>query len=279
MEFRQEKRADGIHKGEMFSLSSGKAPNAECVLHYHEYYEVELVTEGSARQIINGVVYDMKPGDIYLMTLTDIHGYLNDGGMVSLLNLKFDEGSVSNECVSMMYMSGSAFLVNTGEKFQYMQELFKAAIQEYRGKKQGYLRVLKCMTELICAEILRLCVPESGPACEAAKRTGNDRVAGSVVTYIKSHYCRQITVRSIAERFLLSPNYLGKRFAEMYGMTIGQYIKRLRLMMAMNLLVQTDMPVGNIAREVGYRTHSMFAADFRAYYGRTPSECRDLTSR
>lgn len=275
IEVRQAKREVGICKGEMFSLSTGSAPNADSIQHYHGYYEIEFVTDGSARQKINGVVYDMKPGDIYLMTMTDVHGYLNDGGKVGILNLKFDERCISNECVSMIYMSRGPFIANVGKKFQYIYELFMAAVREYLEKRQGYFRVLKCMTELICTELLRMYAPESGSISEVKGSSYNDRVSGDVAMYIKSHYFRQITIKSVAEQFSLSPNYLGKRFAEIYGMTIWQYIKRLRLVMAMNLLLQTDMPIGNIAIEVGYRTHSMFTADFKTYYGKTPSECRD----
>ena len=44
-------------------------------LHWHSYYEVELITDGEPLHLINGSIRTMKPGMISIMTPRDFHQY------------------------------------------------------------------------------------------------------------------------------------------------------------------------------------------------------------
>ena len=42
-------------------------------IHWHDYFEIEMVVEGSADHILNGKTYSLSKGDIYLLTPVDFH--------------------------------------------------------------------------------------------------------------------------------------------------------------------------------------------------------------
>ncbi|WP_434316054.1 cupin domain-containing protein [Leifsonia sp. P73] len=65
-----------------------------------------------------------------------------------------------------------------------------------------------------------------------------------------------------------------RRFQTATGMTFGQFLTRARLMIAADLLDNTDRNVADIAAEVGYQSESAFTRAFRTGTGQTPSQLR-----
>ena len=98
----------------------------------------------------------------------------------------------------------------------------------------------------------------------------NNRIISAAVNLLNSEFGQHITVQRIAERLNVSPNYLGKLFSENRNMTLGQYLKRIRLVCAMNRVVNTDDTLQRIALDCGFSSQSVFTREFRKYYGKAP---------
>lgn len=62
-------------------------------------------------------------------------------------------------------------------------------------------------------------------------------------------------------------------------MQISDYIRRLRMQKAAQLLVSTDQSVARIAQQVGYQDCSRFAQHFRRSFAMTPSRYRTRAGR
>ncbi len=95
-----------------------------------------------------------------------------------------------------------------------------------------------------------------------------------VIQYIEEHLHEKITVDALAGLVHYHPNYFIKAFRTVFGCSPIQYIQRLRLEKARQLL-STDLPIGSIAHAVGIERHN-FSSMFKSYTGFSPRNFRKL---
>lgn len=101
------------------------------------------------------------------------------------------------------------------------------------------------------------------------------RMVNGVVGYIRANFRRpELSVKDIADAVNLSPQHMTSVFKENTGMTVGQYIKKMRLDFSYSLLKKTDMSLSEIADSSGYTDENYWAKVFKKEYGSTPSEYR-----
>ncbi len=81
-------------------------------------------------------------------------------------------------------------------------------------------------------------------------------------------------VPEIARLFKLSIRHLNRVFAKGTGMTVKAYQSKLRFETAQKLLVDTDLPIAEIGKSVGYRSPNLFSTFFRRQAHCTPQEFR-----
>lgn len=81
-------------------------------------------------------------------------------------------------------------------------------------------------------------------------------------------------VPEIARLFKLSIRHLNRVFAKETGMTVKAYQSKLRLETAQKLLADTDLPIAEIGKSVGYRSPNLFSTFFRRQAHCTPQEFR-----
>lgn len=100
--------------------------------------------------------------------------------------------------------------------------------------------------------------------------------AGKIKEYISDNYMRELSLEKISRHVCLSPNYCATVFRESSGFTIMDYLRRVRIERAKELLVNTSLSVGEIAEKVGYETLFQFSRLFKKYMGIAPTEYRKL---
>lgn len=93
--------------------------------------------------------------------------------------------------------------------------------------------------------------------------------------YVAFHLHEPIRLGVLARHYAhVSPGHLARLFRTQYGVGFTTYLRQMRLRKAVELLTASDLPVGQIARRVGYRDASRFAQHFRRQFGMAPRECR-----
>jgi AraC-like DNA-binding protein len=78
----------------------------------------------------------------------------------------------------------------------------------------------------------------------------------------------------VARAVNASATYLSKRFKEATGMTFIDYLGRIRVEKAKNLLRNPNLRVSSIALEVGFQSVSQFNRTFKKVTGRSPKQLR-----
>lgn len=98
--------------------------------------------------------------------------------------------------------------------------------------------------------------------------------ADHILSYISDHYTEQIDLKKLSENFFISQNQIIRIVSTRTGYTPHEYLTRLRLNKACELLQFTATPIMDIGRSVGYSNNSHFSAVFRRIYGISPAEYR-----
>jgi AraC-like DNA-binding protein len=113
--------------------------------------------------------------------------------------------------------------------------------------------------------------------------TGGRRVVGGLIErvtqVIGERYTEELTVAEMAGAVRVHPNYLMRRFKQQSGMSLWEYVTRLRVSHAQRLLITTDRKIVEVALESGFGSVSRFHAAFRRVVGQTPRAYRVALGR
>ena len=96
--------------------------------------------------------------------------------------------------------------------------------------------------------------------------------------YIQSNYNRQLSVQEAAEAIGFSPNYFSSVFKQAAGCSFSEYVHKLRVAKARELLTNTPHRVNEIASLTGYQEYKYFVEIFKKQTGMTPTEYRRLAA-
>lgn len=99
---------------------------------------------------------------------------------------------------------------------------------------------------------------------------GDDVPARMARAWIDEDPARAWTLAALAEQAGCSAARLQRGFHADTGHSVHQYLRHARLALAARLLRDTQLPVQQIAHEVGWQCHGRFGAAFRQQHGLTP---------
>lgn len=100
------------------------------------------------------------------------------------------------------------------------------------------------------------------------------RLANRIYERISEDPACRVNIDQLAKEFKAASTTIKTVFKSVYGTTIGQYQKSLRLQEAQRLLRETDDSIAEISAAVGYINPSKFTAAFRKTFSLTPSQYR-----
>lgn len=114
------------------------------------------------------------------------------------------------------------------------------------------------------------------PAALRERKSGTiqDRRLRRLLEYMRAHYAEPMTLESLAREAGVSRFHFVHLFKSAVGDTPHQYIVRLRMQAAAELLAETANGILDIALACGYRNAAHFAAAFKRHFGCVPSQYR-----
>jgi transcriptional regulator GlxA family with amidase domain len=98
----------------------------------------------------------------------------------------------------------------------------------------------------------------------------------SALRWLQEHFCERDVLAALYEHAGQTPNYFRARFFEATQCSPHEYIERLRLRHARQLLHGTNWQLKLIAAKVGYEDPLYFSRLYRRFWKRAPSEDRGL---
>lgn len=139
---------------------------------------------------------------------------------------------------------------------EFVQDISK--FNELEEIHLGAIRVLQLYTETI----------------EKNAQVKNHQIINKIKRFIMDNYQRNIGLEDIAKSVYLSTYYISHIFKEEQGLTLMEYITKVRLEEAKKLLRNPNYTVNDIASKVGYSDSSYFSKIFRRNEGMTPTQFR-----
>jgi len=106
----------------------------------------------------------------------------------------------------------------------------------------------------------------------------SDQMVRRALDYVRQHYAEPISVAEIASQLYVNPSHFCRSFKRVTGSTFIEYLTRLRLSRAKELLATTDEPVASIARAVGFQDANYFSRVFARHFDCPPGEFRRRAS-
>jgi AraC-like DNA-binding protein len=109
-------------------------------------------------------------------------------------------------------------------------------------------------------------------------KDASQELMDSVLSYIQGNsYDPDLSVSSISERFDVSVSYLSRICKKLTGMGVLDYIHKVRLEAAKELMKDSNLNIKEIAEKVGYYNTITMTRAFRKYEGVTPGKFREIT--
>jgi len=125
-----------------------------------------------------------------------------------------------------------------------------------------------CATHLLLApvELINPVLPNH--------RNHEDRSIHKVQEWIEANYKKQISNDALAIEFGFSERNLKRRFKLATGISLKQYLQKVRVDKAKKLLISTKQTIDEIAYAVGYENSNFFIKLFKKHQNKTPSQWR-----
>ena len=162
----------------------------------------------------------------------------------------------------------------------------KIRLDRYPGRlEDGFPRLLENAAPLL--ESLNLPALQQGlwsmtrsicDHAEARLRQSSPKIRPEIhraMAYIQAHLAENIQREQLGKLVNYDAVYLVKLFKEEIGMTFTDYMTLARMLLAQELLCETDIPIRDIVARCGYTDFSYFSARFKKICGMTPHEWRE----
>lgn len=132
------------------------------------------------------------------------------------------------------------------------------------------------VTELIC--LLMRALPDNSVADDhltlhdESTSTDQQALVSSAAYYLASHYADQLTLPQLADHLHVSESHLSRLFKQLKGQSPMNYLTGVRMQKAKTMLNEKDLPVKEVAAEVGYQDPFYFSKLYKKNFGATPSQ-------
>lgn len=238
-------------------------------MHWHDFYEIELVVSGSGVHTVNGTDYPWKTGEMHIIRLTDFHRItLDEPGILHLVQIR--PSHMPEVFLKEISLQGGNLVTYLSPKdFSAANALCLMLEDRASGKRECQ----DDMEEHLLSALITLFF-RSLDAGQASVKDADDILLDKIVIYINESFRENLTLEQIADRFFISKNYLCFYFKKHMNKSVMNYIKELRLEYAARLAVTTNIKCIEICETCGYGSVSNFLRDFKKRFGVSPLEMR-----
>lgn len=263
-------RVQNVSFNDTFFQLSRRTIQNNIHLHWHDFFELELLIEGEAYQTINGNTYHYLPGSCCLLSPSDYHS-IEIVTPIEILNLSFNESMLSQEQLRKVVIDKS-LLFHQFQRFdrEIIEGLFHLCIKEFERSPQDSA-CLKMMIECLLAKALSIAqthgiqspLPTSANPLQAA------------ILFLHTHFHESPSLAQVAKIAHYNSSYFSTVFREEMGMSYTEYLSRIKIGYAKKLLLSTDLSIEKICQQSGFSSPSTFLQTFKKLVGTAPTNFRN----
>lgn len=258
--------------------------------HQHTFMELVYVRKGQGIHIHGGQEYPIHRGDCFLVLPSDPHGYRNVADM-TIVNILFLPSVLRQQKTELRRIPGfrGFFTLEPLHRavtaFRYklhldpvQQEQVSTLIDRLDRELSARADGFRAMGAAVFVELVVALSRyfQAAPAAPVSFPVGAARVdaVSKAIAYIEERYNREISIDDLSSVAALSSSRLSHVFKESTGMSLRDYLLRIRLDKARELLPNRNLSVGEIAWACGFNDPNYFSRAFKKTSGMSPEAFR-----
>ena len=245
------------------------------VQHYHDTYEIYLQLSGKRYLFYDNTCYTLERGDLAIFAPFDIHyaqSRESDYYERYVVNFRLEDMSKildSGEIHLLKQKINPCVVHLTEDRTQKVFELIKR-VDEYYNRKGLF------SDKLVYSAMLQLLVYVA-ECIDDETATDGEKISPQIIEvmkYINKHYAEDLNLDNISDIACMSKYHLCRKFKEATGATLLQYINNVRLTKVHSMLINTDMPIEEIAECTGFSSSMQLTRVFKSVYNIPPRTFR-----
>ena len=232
-------------------------------LHWHNYFEIEIVLSGSGKFVINDIEYDISENDAFFLNTTDFHR-IDVEQVMELINISFDNNTLNDKDMTLLVSEKNlrAYKFDFDERDRFINV---ANILLHEHDTSG-----DCQKQLL-QYIIKCLLRKSAISQEEAGSVEQNRGIKRAVAYIERYFTESLTLDDVAAAAGYHPTYFSELFASVTGETYINMLTRLRISHAKSMLANGSS-VSDACFHSGFGSLSNFLEVFKKNCNMTPSE-------
>jgi len=221
-----------------------------------------LVTEGSMQYTIEDRLFPLHKGDILFVPQGAVRFASNSSKLAHEMYVAHFHYSGAGEklplLVDLLHRYAHPF------NFDYLKQRFSLL-------SQHWLRKSPCTATICHSILLEILAILNEEADSPVFPNKQHNLVIQLQDYILGHYCEPILISELAAIVERTPNYVSMIYKQTTGQSITDYIQQIRITAARDLLMNSQMNIGEISEYLGFCEQSYFNKVFKKVTGTLPS--------
>ena len=239
-------------------------------IHWHNYYEMEIIVSGSILHHVNGRDEILSRGSAYLLSPYDYHSLKANAGDVDIINISFSPESPDIRVSGFLEHLGKVTACTfSEEELQFVDNKISLLETELSCREN--------MAEIMASALLSEILIYTFRCAKCNFEKTIPVLVQKATASINANFRNDISLNSLAESLSVSPGYLGKAMSKSIGKTFNEYLCDIRLKYACNLLESSNMSIKEISETSGFNSTTYFLYVFTKRFGTSPGEYKKHT--
>jgi AraC-like DNA-binding protein len=273
-----------VNENESFSIGIFQDNLGKNTWHYHNNFEISFITEGTGKRIVGDSIEEFQPGDLALIGPNLPHVWIPEKETrtpshrtLEMVFLQFTSNVLSPQLLNLPEFR------NVKNAMDYSERGIQIVGQTLNEASEIMLQLpyLKSFERMIYFFMLMNIIGKSSTNIHLASKeylkiqftSGNKRLS-AIHEYLLNHYQEEVNLERLSGHVNIAESSLCRFFRKHMGMTVFEYLNKIRTDFACKLLMDPDLSIMEICFDSGFNNVSHFNKQFKRYTGVTPSKYR-----
>ena len=253
--------------------------------HYHQEFELSFITEGSGRRIVGDSIEEFNPGDLifigpripHVWFPEERHRQQHSGRTLESVYMLFNQDILPDAITVLPEFTNIRKAVLLSERGiritgDTLNEVSRIMLQlPYINHIKRLMMFYEIMDLIGKSESFSYLA--SADYIKTRFEPVNKRV-NRIHEFLMKNYKGDVDLKEIAEVAHMAPASVCRFFKNSTGLTIFEYLNKIKINYACQLLLNTDLNVLDISYDCGFNNLSHFNKQFRKFIGATPTQFR-----